>query len=62
MYSPARVDVDGSYLYKKHRALTEAGKQVAPLPLPTAPVSGWGAINQDSVVNVCPLFPTATNG
>jgi len=34
------VDVDGLYLYKKHRALTEAGKQVAPLPLPTVPMSG----------------------
>ena len=56
------VDVDGLYLYKKHRALTEAGKQVAPLPLPTVPVSGWRAINRDSVANVSPLVPTVTNG
>lgn len=56
------VDVDGSYMYKKCKTLIEGGMQVAPLPCPTPPISGWRAVNKDSVVSVGPLIPTVTNG
>ena len=39
----AVVDVDGSYLVRKHEQLRQAGVNVAPLGLP---LSGWITINE----------------
>ena len=35
------VDVDGSYLVRKHEQLRWAGVNVAPLGPPSLPLSGW---------------------
>ena len=35
------VDVDGSYLVRKHEQLRQAGVNVAPLGPPSLPLSGW---------------------
>ena len=37
----AAIDVDGSYLYTKHKDLTDAGEDVAPLQTPSPPPCGW---------------------
>jgi len=56
------VDVDGSYLYRKHQKLVEAGENIAPLPLPSPPLTGLRAVNSTSVATVGPLIPIVTNG
>ena len=38
------VDVDGSYLSRKHQQLLAAGVSVVPLGPPTLPPSGWSWI------------------
>ena len=35
------MDVDGSYLSRKHQELLAAGVSVVPLGPPTLPPSGW---------------------
>lgn len=42
----AVVDVDGSYLVRKHEQLRQAGVNVAPLGPPSLPLSGWITINE----------------
>ena len=39
------VDIDGSFVYCKHKQLAEAGLQVAPLPLPSPPLT----VSQENV-------------
>ena len=39
------IDVDGSYLVRKHEQLHQAGVKVAPLGPPSLPLSGWITIN-----------------
>ena len=36
------VDVDGSYLYKKYKTLTDAGHRLAPLTAPPPPLHQAG--------------------
>lgn len=45
------VDVDGSYLYKKYKLLTDLGTNVNPLGPPPLPLQGWISV---------PLSPTAS--
>ena len=54
----AVVDVDGSYLYKKHRTLTEAGHTLAPLSPPAPPPSGWVTITEENHLQVSLDLPT----
>ena len=42
----AVIDVDGSYLVRKHEQLRQAGVNVAPLGPPSLPLSGWITINE----------------
>ena len=39
------IDVDGSYLIRKHQKLQQAGINVAPLKLPSVPLTSWDSIN-----------------
>ena len=56
------VDVDGSYLYKKHKTLTEAGHRLAPLTPPAPPPSGWVTVSSENYLQVAPDLPTVTAG
>ena len=42
------VDVDGSYLVRKHEQLRRAGVTVAPLGPPSLPLSGWITIKESN--------------
>ena len=56
------VDVDGSYLYRKHKNMADSGIIVAPLPLPSVPLSGWEAVSQDNVAEISLKVPHVTSG
>ena len=56
------VDVDGSYLYKKHKTLTDAGHRPAPLNPLVPPPSGWVTISSENYLQVAPDLPTVTAG
>ena len=56
------VDVDGSYLYKKHKALTDAVHRLAPLNPPAPPPSGWVTVSSENYLQVAPDLPTVTAG
>ena len=40
------IDVDGSYLVRKHQQLQVDGVNVAPLGIPPVPPSGWDALSE----------------
>lgn len=54
--------MDGSYLYKKHKTLTEAGHRVAPPTPPAPPPSGWVTVSSENYLQVAPDLPTVTAG
>ena len=56
------VDVDGSYLHKKHKALVEAGKEVSSLSKPLPPLCGWMAITQENFKTMADKIPLITSG
>ena len=56
------VDVDGSYLYRKYKLLTEAGERVAHPEPPTPPPSGWKAVNESTYKDIAPAIPIVTKG
>ncbi|KAL5493382.1 hypothetical protein EMCRGX_G014558 [Ephydatia muelleri] len=56
------VDVDGSYLYKKYKTLTDAGHVLAPLTAPPPPPSGWVTVSSENYTQVAPDIPTVTVG
>ena len=54
------VDVDGSYLYRKYKALVESGEQVV---LPSVPaIAGWVSVTEVNYQNVAPSMPSVTSG
>ena len=60
------IDVDGSYLVKKHEKLRQAGVNVTPLGPPSLPLSGWITINETNyegespkISRVLPGMPTS---
>ena len=53
------VDVDGSYLYKKQQALSQAYVRMAPLPPPSTPVSGWHTISEADVASIAANIPVS---
>ena len=58
----AVIDVDGSYLYKKYKQLSDAGKKVS-LPLsPPQPPSGWITVTQENHTTLAPRLPPVTAG
>ena len=52
--------VDGSYLYKNHNTLTEAGHRLAPLISPAPPPSGWVTVSSENYLQVAPDLPSVT--
>ena len=42
------IDVDGSYLARKHQQLQVDGVNVAPLGVPPIPPSGWNAVSESN--------------
>ncbi len=42
--SASAVDIDGSYLYKKYKSMTDAGNDVNPLGPPPQPAQGWARV------------------
>ncbi len=55
------VDVDGSFLYKKHQRLTATGVSVAPLD-PSQPLSGWESVTEANVKTLAKSVPKVTSG
>ena len=53
------MDVDGSYLYKKHKTL---GHRLAPLAPPAPPPSGWVTVSSENYLQVAPDLQTVTAG
>ena len=59
----AVVDVDGSYIYLKHKKLTDSGVSIAPLEQPTcAPFSGCQGITASNVRVMAEKMPRVTSG
>ena len=56
------VDVDGSYLFRKHQRLAESGMKVAPLDIPPPPISGWTLVTEENVHSVAQEVPKVTSG
>ncbi len=58
----AIVDVDGSFLYKKHKRLEDSGLLLAPIEPPSAPLSGWEAITEANASTMAQKLPCVTVG
>lgn len=56
------IDVDGSYLPRKHEQLKQAGVQVAPLSPPPIPPGGWEAVTEDNHRDMAEKIPTVLPG
>ena len=57
------IDVDGSYLQRKHKQMADAGMNVAPLDAPTAtPLSGWEVMTEANVKDIAKKLPRVTSG
>ncbi len=56
------VDVDGSYLHRKREHMIASGKEVAPLDLPSSPLSGWQEVNKDNFKEMAKEIPCVTPG
>ncbi len=55
------VDVDGSYLYRKYKVLSDAGKHVS-LPSIPPPISGWTVMTSENYQSLAPTIPPVTQG
>ena len=58
----AIMDVDGSYLYQKHRRLEASGLLLAPVDPPSAPLSGWEAVTEANASTMAQKLPCVTMG
>ena len=56
------IDVDGSYLARKHQQLLTAGVNVAPLELPPVPPTGWKAVAEANFKEVGEEMPRMMSG
>ena len=56
------VDVDGSYMYRKKQQLSSAGFNVAVLPAPTPPLTGWEQVTSDNSATMSKNIPLVTPG
>ena len=57
------VDVDGSYLERKHKQMMDAGMTVAPLGAPTGtPLAGWEVMTEGNVKDTAKKLPRVTSG
>ena len=53
--------VDGSYLYRIQQAVLRTGVQLALLPPPAPPLTGWEVETDSKVDTVSTSIPTATS-
>ena len=63
IHQAIRVDVDGSYLYKKSKRIKDSGRIVALLDSPSAPITGWEIVtevNANIIAKKIPRFTTGT--
>ena len=56
------VDVDGSYLHRKHQHLTASGVSLAPLEDPPPPITGWESVTEENVHSLVQNIPKVTTG
>ena len=57
------VDVDGSYLERKHKQMMDAGMTVSPLGAPTGtPLAGWEVMTEANVKDLAKKLPRVTSG
>ena len=56
------IDVDGSYLARKHQKLQVDGVNVAPLDIPPVPPSGWDALSETNFKEARGKMPKMTSG
>ena len=56
------VDVDGSYLYKKHKDMNEKGENVVPLKPPMPPPLGWVTVTKENYSTIASSIPPVTAG
>ena len=56
------IDIDGSYLARKHQQLQESGVNVAPLGLPPIPPSGWTAVTENNFKQIVKKMPRMMPG
>ena len=56
------MDVDGSYLYRKYKALVESGEQVVLASVPAVHITGWVSVTEVNYQNVAPSMPSVTSG
>lgn len=57
------IDVDGSYLERKHKQMVDAGMTVAPLGAPTStPLAGSEIMTEANVKDLAKKLPRVTSG
>jgi len=56
------IDVDGSYLHRKHQQLINSGVSVAPPGVPPRPLAGWETITNSNYQQYCTKIPIVTQG
>ena len=56
------VDVDGSYLYRKYKTLSDTGESVLLPSIPPLPISGWTTMTSDNHQTLAPSIPPVTHG
>lgn len=58
----AVIDVDGSYLSRKHQQLQSEGVNVARLGIPAVPLLGWQSCNENNYHIVAQSMPKVMPG
>ena len=56
------IDVDGTYLYKKHQRFALKDANVALLTLPIPPLSGWESVTESNVKALAKKVPRVKSG
>ena len=56
------VDVDGSYLQRKHKQMKDTGMTVAALSATTTPLAGWEVMTEANVKDLAKKLPRVTSG
>ena len=56
------MDVDGSYLSRKHQKLESQGLAVVPLGIPDVPLLGWESVTVTNYMDMAKKIPCVTPG
>ena len=56
------VDVDGSYLWRKHQRLIESGINVVLVGIPSPPLTGWESVTEANHKEYANKIPQVTAG